>query len=205
MIWATKFMNLPETKAKLGARPDIEFTFGGDEVYRRFRQEGDEYASPLFSARFGTKFSCWRCQQAYLLYEPLLQAGYRLLREFLRLRPFQDSSNSSVFLDYIGKLDANCAWPGVLSTLRLIRSQYQEAFVAEPDVPWDGEDATLRVIGEGAGNMTYVLIGKAGHFVSGLRSVDQNGEPNDPVQVTRDQPELVKKIVGRWIDNVPFQ
>lgn len=92
-----------------------------------------------------------------------------------------------VLADYIGKLDANCCWPSVLSTVRphsfsflqiinslishvpqlkLVRSQYQAAFVAAPDVPWKGENATVRVIGEGAGNFTYVLMEGAGHLVS---------------------------------------
>lgn len=48
----------------------------------------------------------------------------------------------------------------------MIRSQYQDAFIAAPDVPWTGEDATARVIGAGAGNFTYVLMGGAGHMVS---------------------------------------
>lgn len=59
-----------------------------------------------------------RVQQSYLLYESLLKAGYRLLRQCLFL-PF-----SQIVLtprsDYIGKLDANCAWPGVLSVVRTL-------------------------------------------------------------------------------------
>ena len=89
--------------------------------------------------------------------------------------------------DYVGKLDANCAWPGVLSMvrplssdiprphitddsllpyqLRLIRSQYQDVFINSPDLPWTGENATVRAIGPGAGNFTYVLMDGAGHLV----------------------------------------
>ena len=68
-----------------------------------------------------------------------------------------------------------------------MRSRFQDAFAAAPDVPWAGENATVRVVGAGAGNFTYVLMGGAGHFV------------------TRDQPALVKRIVGKWVENVPFQ
>ncbi|KIP02591.1 hypothetical protein PHLGIDRAFT_287207 [Phlebiopsis gigantea 11061_1 CR5-6] len=148
-VWATEFMNKPETKQTLGAKADINFTLVNRPVHEMFVAEGD----PV--------------QQAYLLYEPLLGAGYRLLH-------------------YIGKLDANCAWPGVLSMLRLIHSPYQREFIAAPDLPWTGENATVRVVGPGAGKFTYQLMGGAGHMV------------------TMDQPELVKKIVGHWVDNIPY-
>ncbi|EKM54920.1 uncharacterized protein PHACADRAFT_197351 [Phanerochaete carnosa HHB-10118-sp] len=148
--WASDFMNLPATKATLGVPEHLNFSFVSRQVHKEFVAEGD------------------MVQQAYLLYEDLLRAGYRLLH-------------------YIGKLDANCAWPGVLSMLRLVRSQYQSAFLAAPDLPWTSEDATVRAIGPGAGNFTYVLMGSAGHFV------------------TDDQPVLVKKILYHWVENVPFE
>ncbi|KAJ7127668.1 Alpha/Beta hydrolase protein [Mycena epipterygia] len=107
-------------------------------------------------------------QPAYLLYEPLLTAGIRLLH-------------------YVGAQDANCAWPGIISFLKLLRSPFQDEFLHTPDVPWPtAEDATVRVVGEGAGNMTYILIAQAGHFVA------------------RDQPKLVKSIVEHWVHNVPY-
>ncbi|KAF7364774.1 hypothetical protein MVEN_00347300 [Mycena venus] len=107
-------------------------------------------------------------QPAYLLYKPLLEAGIRLLH-------------------YVGATDANCAWPGVISFLKLLQSPFQDKFLRAPDVPWPtAEDATVRVVGEGAGNMTYILIAQGGHFVA------------------RDQPALVKSIVEHWVDNVPF-
>ncbi|GJE90245.1 serine carboxypeptidase-like protein [Phanerochaete sordida] len=149
-VWAAEFMNMPKTKATLGVPARLNFTFVNRQVHEEFVAEGD------------------MVQQAYLLYEPLLKAGYRLLH-------------------YIGKLDANCAWPGVLSMLRLIRCQYQTAFLSAPDLPWVGEDATVRAIGPGAGNFTYVLVNGAGHFVTG------------------DQPALVKKILHHWVENVPFE
>ena len=34
-------MNMPETKAKLGARPDINFTFVSRPVHEKFIAEGD--------------------------------------------------------------------------------------------------------------------------------------------------------------------
>ncbi|KAJ7741393.1 Alpha/Beta hydrolase protein [Mycena metata] len=107
-------------------------------------------------------------QSACLLYTPLLTAGIRLLH-------------------YVGAQDANCAWPGVFSFLKLLPSLFQDEFLRTPDVPWQtAGDATVRVVGEGAGNMTYILIAQAGHFVS------------------RDQPALVKSIVDHWVPNTPF-
>ncbi|KAJ7181596.1 alpha/beta-hydrolase [Mycena crocata] len=108
-------------------------------------------------------------QPAYLLYGPLLAAGIRLLH-------------------YVGAQDANCAWPGIISFLKLIRSPFQDEFLRAPDVPWPtAKDATVRVVGEGAGKMTYILVAQGGHFVA------------------RDQPTLVKSIVEHWVENVPFQ
>jgi hypothetical protein len=50
--------------------------------------------------------------------------------------------------------------------LKLLQSPFQEEFNRAPDVPWPTvEDATVRVVGEGAGNMTYILVAQAGHFV----------------------------------------
>ncbi|KAJ6578012.1 alpha/beta-hydrolase [Mycena capillaripes] len=106
-------------------------------------------------------------QPAYLLYGPLLAAGIRLLH-------------------YIGAQDANCALPGVLSFLKRIQSPFQEAFLHAPDIPWPNEGATVRAIGHGAGNMTYIRVDQAGHFAA------------------QDQPRLVKTIVEHWVENVPF-
>ncbi|KAJ7461996.1 alpha/beta-hydrolase [Mycena latifolia] len=105
---------------------------------------------------------------AYLLYGPLLSAGIRLLH-------------------YVGAQDANCAWPGVISFLNLVQSPFQDEFLLTPDVPWPtAEEATVRAVGKGAGNMTYILVDQGGHFVA------------------RDQPALVKSIVEHWVENVPF-
>ncbi|KAJ7626192.1 alpha/beta-hydrolase [Roridomyces roridus] len=108
-----------------------------------------------------------KIQAAHLLYQPLLAAGIRLLH-------------------YVGEQDANCAWRGVLSFLKLIQSPFQESFLRAPDVPWSEDAATVRVVGEGAGDMTYILVRGGGHFVA------------------RDQPALVKSIVEHWVLNVPF-
>ena len=56
--------------------------------------------------------------------------------------------------------------------LKIIRSRYQDAFIAAPDLPWwtspdeYADVTTVRAIDPGAGNMTYMLVGGAGHFVS---------------------------------------
>ncbi|KAJ7606557.1 hypothetical protein DFH06DRAFT_1486803 [Mycena polygramma] len=74
-----------------------------------------------------------------------------------------------------------------LYQLKLIQSPFQDEFLHAPDIPWPtAEDATVRVVGERAGNMTYILLAQAGHFVA------------------RDQPELAKSIVEHWVHNVPF-
>ncbi|KAJ7272005.1 Alpha/Beta hydrolase protein [Mycena haematopus] len=107
---------------------------------------------------------------AHLLYEPLLANGIRVLHT-------------------IGAQDGNCAWPGVLSFLKLLKTPFQQEFVHAPDVPWptpDSDAVTVRAVGDGAGNMTYILIAGAGHF---------------PQQ---DQPALVKNITERWISNRPW-
>ena len=59
---ATDFLNLPRTKATLGARADISFRAVDFDVYKKFHAEGDE------------------CQAAHTLYAPLLAAGHRVLR-----------------------------------------------------------------------------------------------------------------------------
>ncbi|KAJ7490596.1 alpha/beta-hydrolase [Mycena latifolia] len=107
---------------------------------------------------------------SHLLYEPLLSEGIRVLH-------------------LVGAQDAVCPWPGILSFLKLLRTPLQSAFLCAPDVPWppsNPEMATVRSVGAGAGNMTYILVAGAGHFVS------------------QDQPTLVKMIMERWIDNSAF-
>ncbi|KAJ7133505.1 Alpha/Beta hydrolase protein [Mycena epipterygia] len=106
----------------------------------------------------------------HLLYEPLLSEGIRVLH-------------------FVGAQDAVCAWPGILSFLKLLRTPFQEEFLRTPDIPWPPSDpamTTVRSVGPGAGNMTYILVAGAGHFVS------------------QGQPALVKHIMESWIDNSPF-
>ncbi|EKM51075.1 uncharacterized protein PHACADRAFT_103966, partial [Phanerochaete carnosa HHB-10118-sp] len=157
-VYVDAFMNLASTKEKLGVPDALNFTFVRMDVWKAFFETGD------------------MAQQAYLLYEPLLKAGYRVLH-------------------YIGKLDANCGWPGVLSTLRLLPSPYQSSFNDAPDLPWPGHEATVRAVGnssdsdgsgKGAGVFAFVLMARAGHFV------------------THDQPALVREIVRRWVANVAW-
>ncbi|TFK38819.1 alpha/beta-hydrolase [Crucibulum laeve] len=107
-------------------------------------------------------------QQHQLLYEPLLKDGIRLLH-------------------YVGAQDANCAWPGVFSFLKSLRSPYQKQFLETPDLPSPSlPNVTFRVVGGGAGNMTFALVADAGHFV------------------VKDQPVLVKSIVEHWVFNQSF-
>ncbi|KAJ7685955.1 alpha/beta-hydrolase [Mycena rosella] len=107
-------------------------------------------------------------QPHHLLYSPLLASGIRLLH-------------------YIGMQDANCPWPGIFSFLKLLETPFQGEFVSAPDVPWPTKDvATVRAVGPGAGNMTFILVAEAGHFTVG------------------DQPALAKKIVETWVANLPW-
>ncbi|KAJ7830296.1 alpha/beta-hydrolase [Mycena olivaceomarginata] len=149
MRWTETFFRRPEVKHALGVE-NQNFTMLSEEVFEEFKNHGDTM------------------QSAYLLYEPLLSAGIRLLH-------------------YVGAQDANCNQHGIMSFLKLLQSPFQEEFLHAPDVPWaTAEDTTVRVVGEGAGNMTWILIDGAGHFVA------------------HDQPELVKSIVDHWVKNVPF-
>ncbi|KAK7048758.1 Alpha/Beta hydrolase protein [Favolaschia claudopus] len=150
--WVKQFFQRQDIKHSLGIPDFVDFQEIAINVNIEFSKYGDVI------------------QPAYLLYEPLLKDGIRLLH-------------------YIGAQDANCAWPGIISFLRLLQSPFQEEFLRAPDVPWptaDSEDATIRVVGDGAGNMTYILVQQAGHFVA------------------HDQPELVKSIVEHWVRNVAF-
>ncbi|KAJ6614245.1 alpha/beta-hydrolase [Mycena sp. CBHHK59/15] len=107
-------------------------------------------------------------QAHHLLYPPLLSAGIRVLH-------------------YIGAQDANCPWPGIFSSLKLLQTPFQQEFNNAPDVPWPSADiATVRTVGAGAGSMAYILLAEAGHFV------------------VKDQPALAKRIVEHWVANRPF-
>ncbi|KAJ7730162.1 alpha/beta-hydrolase [Mycena metata] len=120
------------------------------------------------NAKFGANGDVLRPH--HLMYPPLLEAGIRLLH-------------------YVGTEDANCAWPGVFSFLKLLSTPFQQAFLTAPDVPWPNgtkDVATVRTVGEGAGNMAFILVREAGHFT------------------VKDQPALAKKIVEHWIANEPF-
>ncbi|KIJ53143.1 hypothetical protein M422DRAFT_242257 [Sphaerobolus stellatus SS14] len=106
----------------------------------------------------------------HLLFPPLLTDGVRLLH-------------------YIGAADANCAWPGVYSSLKLLQSPFQHDFIHAKDLVWSDAivpNTTVRSVGDGAGNFTFILIPEAGHFV------------------VHDQPALAKTIVEHWIENKPF-
>ena len=63
-------------------------------------------------------------QPTYLLYEPLLRDGIRLLRTHRGL-PLLFNTNPPLCIfdwgglsDYIGARDANCGYPGILSFVR---------------------------------------------------------------------------------------
>ncbi|KAF9446918.1 alpha/beta-hydrolase [Macrolepiota fuliginosa MF-IS2] len=107
-------------------------------------------------------------QPHHLLYEPLLQDGIRLLFT-------------------VGAQDANCAWPGVLSSIKLLQWSSQTQFINARDEPWPSRNMTVRKVGKGgAGQLTYILLQDAGHT------------PGE------DQPGLVKGIAEKWIPNVEF-
>ncbi|KAJ6551779.1 Alpha/Beta hydrolase protein [Mycena capillaripes] len=150
--WTKAFFTRDDVKDALGVPDHVNFTSLSEDVFNEFSKYGDTI------------------QSAYLLYEPLLSAGIRLLH-------------------YVGAQDANCNPLGIMSFLKLLQSPFQDEFLRAPDVPWptaDSDEATVRVVGEGAGNMTWILIDGGGHFVA------------------HDQPELVKSIVEHWVENVPF-
>ncbi|KAJ7852714.1 alpha/beta-hydrolase [Mycena leptocephala] len=150
--WTKEFFMRDDVRDALGVPDHVNFTNLSQDVFNEFSKYGDTI------------------QSAYLLYEPLLRAGIRLLH-------------------YVGAQDANCNPLGIMSFLKLIQSPFQAEFLVAPDIPWptaDSDEATVRVVGEGAGNMTWILIDGGGHFVA------------------HDQPELVKSVVEHWVENVPF-
>ncbi|KAJ3576051.1 hypothetical protein NP233_g684 [Leucocoprinus birnbaumii] len=117
-------------------------------------------------------------QPHHLLYEPLLKDGIRILFT-------------------IGAQDANCAWPGVLSSvsnvltlsspIKLLEFPYQAEFLGAEDVAWPSRNITVRKTGPGgAGHLTYVLLQDAGHTVG------------------QDQPAYTKEIAEKWVFNEPF-
>lgn len=58
----------------------------------------------------------------------------------------------------------------MISQLKLLRTPFQDEFLTAKDAPWPTSDiATVRTVGKGAGNMTFVLIQEAGHFVRSFR------------------------------------
>ncbi len=92
------------------------------------------------------------------------------------------------------------------SQLKLLRTPFQEDFLSSPDIPWGNGEMTVRAIGEGAGNMTYLLLDGAGHFVSPV-SLECSGSGVLMLwcaQVVKDQPKLAKYIVETWIENEPW-
>ncbi|KAJ7017885.1 Alpha/Beta hydrolase protein [Mycena alexandri] len=119
-------------------------------------------------------------QPAYLLYTPLLTAGIRLLH-------------------YVGAQDANCAWPGVFSFLKLLPSPFQDEFLRTPDVSWPtAEDATVRVVGEGAGNITYILVAQGGHFVMEL--IDRQSRS---VVILRPSVDVFQTVKDPVVNRIP--
>lgn len=126
-----------------------------------------------------------RMQKHHLLYAPLLAAGIRLLRK----RPPRCPAHLSD-LTYVQIMSAHktltvhgpaysplCVFHNLLNEiltheiiqLTLLESPFQKDFISAPDVPWPSADvATVRSVGRGAGNMTYILLRGAGHFVSCL-------------------------------------
>ncbi|KAJ6570466.1 hypothetical protein DFH09DRAFT_1080033 [Mycena vulgaris] len=64
---------------------------------------------------------------------------------------------------YTGAPDANTAWPGIISFLKILRAPFQEEFLCAPDVPWPAAEAAVCVVGAGAGNTTYLLVAQEGH------------------------------------------
>ncbi|KAJ7364856.1 Alpha/Beta hydrolase protein [Mycena albidolilacea] len=111
-----------------------------------------------------------RIQPSYLLYGPLLKVKIWLLHESSKLWPV-------ALFPHLNQI----------MLLRLLQLPFQDKFLHAPDVPWPtAEDMIVRVVSEGTGNMTYILVTRGGHFVA------------------KDQPTLVKSIVKHWAQNIPF-
>ncbi|KAJ7172259.1 alpha/beta-hydrolase [Mycena filopes] len=168
--WLDRYFHDPVVLGALSIPAFVNFTALSDVVEAEFAVTADVQVDPF--NRFSFLLTPRRMIPTHQLYEPLIAKGIRVLH-------------------FIGALDGNCAWPGVLSFLKLLKTPFQQEFVHAPDVPWptaDSRAATVRAVGgvTGAGNMTYVLIADGGHF---------------PQQ---DEPALVKDLMEHWIDNRPW-
>ncbi|KAJ3552169.1 hypothetical protein NM688_g4293 [Phlebia brevispora] len=68
--------------------------------------------------------------------------------------------------DYVGREDANCAWPGIIAFLELLRTPYRHAFNAAPDVPWATSPDELKDVTTGANEEGHVDA--SGEYAGGL-------------------------------------
>ncbi|TCD67317.1 hypothetical protein EIP91_000287 [Steccherinum ochraceum] len=121
----------------------------------------------------------------YTVHHAFYMEGDMVQRAHLLYGPLV--SDGIRLLHYVGALDANCGWSGIYHFLKYIQTPFQPAFLTASDVQWH-PNATVRAIGDGdgAGNFTWILMSEAGHLV------------------VRDQPELVKMILERWIEDLPW-
>ncbi|KAJ7153293.1 alpha/beta-hydrolase [Mycena filopes] len=156
--WAETIFNDTDVRRALGVAQNLTYHALNLQVNAEFHAAGD------------------LIQPHHLLYPPLIDSGIRLLH-------------------YIGAQDANCPWPGVLSFLKLLETGFQADFLAAADLPWSPTPSndtdtdtgvTVRSVGPGAGNMAFILLQGAGHFV------------------VKDQPAQAKSIVEHWMANRPF-
>ncbi|ORY24444.1 alpha/beta-hydrolase [Naematelia encephala] len=127
-------------------------------------------------------FTAWKPEIA-----ELFDANGDMMQDSTRFFP-QLLKDGIRILHRVGMLDLNCAWPGVLSALKRVPTPYQDEFINAADIPWPGEEteATFRVIGQGAGEFTYVQLHNAGHFVGA------------------DAPRMELKLAQHWIYNKAF-
>ncbi|KAE9401529.1 alpha/beta-hydrolase [Gymnopus androsaceus JB14] len=86
---------------------------------------------------------------------------------------------------YNGMQDGACPWRSSFAWMRLLETKYQSGFRDAREFEYPGV-GSIRQVGPGAGNYTFIKIKEAGHMV------------------IRSQPELLRHLMVQWITNQPF-
>ncbi|KAE9401459.1 alpha/beta-hydrolase [Gymnopus androsaceus JB14] len=105
-------------------------------------------------------------QAAHLLLAPAIEDGMRLFV-------------------YNGMQDGVCPWRSSFAWMRLLETKYQSGFRDALEIDYPGV-GSIRQVGPGAGNYTFIKVKDAGHMV------------------ILSQPELLRHFMVQWVTNQPF-
>jgi hypothetical protein len=178
--WVGKIFGNPDVKAALGVPHDLNYTALNMEVNAEFHAAGD--ASVIVSIFDPAKRSS-SCQDSTTLsYVPAFTfsgdsaSSYATcdIRDYSTDRRAQTTSAHKMLIAAGPGYSPSYVPPHPIKNnlkvepqLRLLKTPFQEEFIAALDVPWPTKEiATVRSVGVGAGNMAFILVAEAGHFVS---------------------------------------